>query len=1179
MNNRMDEILSGGIQPSRPELISSLSELRLRIQEGKKYKGSITLEAADGSRIKGLVTTDCHRILLAGNSIAGTSCKVLFGVDSTGLKAGDRISGAIVVSCSLAEKRIPLEAEIVSETVIGSQGEIRNLEEFAALCRKSFREGFRLFTGSSFPELLAGRDREYLPLYAGLSHNPVTYQHLEEFLTAAGLKEPVAISTDRQEKAVYHLETSQKDTLYIFKNNWGYVRIEAEVTGDFLQLEKKVITSEDFIGRAYGLEFIIDRERLHPGRNYGKLRLKTLHQEIELSIEASAGKPAVVEGLPEAKFRAAIARDMLDLQMHRLDYRTWHERGLRDISELLEEEPESSLAVLYDIYLSYSRDDLVRMRQLLALFENGSRTLGSEEEEVWYLYFSKLAGIRKNGARELLSLLRLKLEQSPDQYLYLHLLLQEDPSYEHMSARIMYELEQCYERGCNSPFLYLKAWKMLNDQEALLRRITPFYLQVLRFAAVRDLLSESLYRRAAFLSGSIRSFSEPLYRLLSAGYRKYQCVDILEAICKLIMKGQAYRKEYFQWYALAVEKELRITRLYEYYMETIPEEMADQIPRQIRLYFSYNNTLGEKKRAILYNNVLLHRGDDRTCYLNYQGAIRRFTVQALEKGKISEEYARLYQAMLERPGTLELAEKLVKVLFRWKVEVDHPSVRQVIVCHRAMKQERSYPCRDGVAYVDLYSEDACILFEDEKKRRFRAGISYSCKPLMEVKDIACSCMEMGVSDTGLELYLCREQSRNMEINGRTLEWYQKAEENQEFSEEYRRTVRRKLLEYYRENLADERLLISVLTGDMRRFGEADRVNTAVLLIESGLYEKAFSIVSEFGCEGIPDGLLLRLTSRMIQREDFREEEELLALAEYVFRRGKYDENILLYLVDNSLGSVAYLTELWESARGFGLERVKLEKRILMLSVLTGTMPADEGVVLESYVLNQGQEPVITAFLTWTALCWIYRDLEIPERIVDCLEKLVSRNWELNLICRLALLKQYSFQETLTPQQEKEAEKILALCREKKLAFAFFKDLPLHLIRQYQLENRQFVEERFPQGTRVTIHYCIGKGDETRLPWKSEPLREMIPGIFSKEFLLFYGEVLTSYLTWSVEGEELESQRRQMTLTSMDTEGHSRYRLLNRILAEKAMGNQEKMLTAVDEYLWKDAFTEHFCKIM
>ncbi len=1179
MKNRMEDLLSGQVDQHRPELIISPTELRLQIREGKQYKGSVSLSTADGSNIRGLVTTDCHRVLLADSSIAGDSCTVQFGVDTTGLKEGELVEGSIIISCNLAERKIPFRAEITGEMVAGAEGEIKTLEDFTRLCMKSFRDGFRLFTSPAFAGLLRGKNRPFLPLYKGLSHNPVTYQHLEEFLISTGRKEAVTFVLDKQTKEMHGLDTSQKDTLYLYKNNWGYLRVEVEAEGSFLSVEKKVITSEDFIGRVYGLEYIIHYDRLHQGRNFGRIRLKSVHQETEFVIEADAKGMRTPVSLHEGKLKAAIARDMLNLQLHKIDYRRWYEKGQSLLADLKEWDPESSVAVLYDAYLSYSADDLQRMHKLLSLFRSGSRKLKSEEEEIWYLYLQKLAGIKTKEIADLTGLLRRRLEQNPDQYLYLHLLLQEDPSYEHMPARIMFELEQCYDRGCASPFLYLKAWKMLEEQGSLLRRLTPFYLQVLRFASSKKILSESLYRRCAFLSGSLREFSDPVYQLLLAGYRTYQSTDILEAVCKLIMKGNALKREYFTWYSLAVKKDLRITRLYEYYMETLPEQAADEIPRQVRMYFAYNHTLGEKKRALLYTNVLKNRKTDPACYRNYERMIREFTLQSLEKGRISEVYAYLYQQLLHSPESREQAEKLVKILFCHKVEVKNPSIRNVIVCHYALNKEQSYPCRDGAAYVNLYSEDAALLFEDEKKRRFSSTVAHTCSPMMDAREIARNCMDLGVEDTGLQLYCCKEKGWKMEVNSRTLECFRLAEGNEEFSDGYRRILRQKLLEYYMENQEDERLLISVLSGDMRAYAAVDSVSTAVLMIETGLYEKAFQIVSEFGCEGIPEAALLRLASRMVLKKEFEEDEELLCLAEYVFRQGKYDEILLTYLLDYSIGSIEYLCRLWRCGRGFRLESLQLEKRILVLAVLTGRMPQDAGKILESYILNQGQETVITSFLTWASGCWIYSDVSLAGPVFLYLERLIEKNWKLNLMCRLALLKYYAGLESLNPDQEKEAERILALCSQKKLSFAFFKELPGHLIRPYHLEDKLFVEERFLPGTEVTIHYCLNPEEGEEKNWKSEPLREMLPGIYSREFLLFYGEVLDCYLTYRNQEEELGAGNRRLTLTNIDSDGVSRYKILNRILTSREVGNKARMDTAVEDYLWQDAFTEYYCTLM
>ena len=92
------------------------------------------------------------------------------------------MEGCILISSNLSELQIPVRAVIQEEQVTSSEGGIQTLEDFTKLCMRNLREGFRLFTSERFVKILNGKNRAFLALYKGMSHNPVTYQHMEEFL-------------------------------------------------------------------------------------------------------------------------------------------------------------------------------------------------------------------------------------------------------------------------------------------------------------------------------------------------------------------------------------------------------------------------------------------------------------------------------------------------------------------------------------------------------------------------------------------------------------------------------------------------------------------------------------------------------------------------------------------------------------------------------------------------------------------------------------------------------------------------------------------------------------------------------------------------------------------------------------------------------------------------------------
>ena len=114
------------------------------------------------------------------------------------------------------------------------------LDDFVKLCMKDLRAGFHLFTNPMFIRILNGKNRPFRALYKGLSHNP---RHLSAYGRISGggsRKQPVRLSLDKQQKAVYTLEVSQKDTLYIYKSTWAMCGWRFRCTAISCRLRKRL---------------------------------------------------------------------------------------------------------------------------------------------------------------------------------------------------------------------------------------------------------------------------------------------------------------------------------------------------------------------------------------------------------------------------------------------------------------------------------------------------------------------------------------------------------------------------------------------------------------------------------------------------------------------------------------------------------------------------------------------------------------------------------------------------------------------------------------------------------------------------------------------------------------------------------------------------------------------------
>lgn len=474
------------------------------------------------------------------------------------------------------------------------------------------------------------------------------------------------------------------------------------------------------------------------------------------------------------------------------------------------------------------------------------------------------------------------------------------------------------------------------------------------------------------------------------------------------------------------------------------------------------------------------------------------------------------------------------------------------------------------AYIRLYGKKARILLEDEQRRRYAVTETCRVEPLFTDEELARACGGFAIENPGLLLHLCGEQEEEMQLTAENLAWYQQAARTSAFSSAYRKTVRQKLLEYYLAHPDERETEAAVAELEDSAYAKVDRISTIELLVRYGCYSRAFALTDRYGYEKIPVSCLFRLAHAMILEKEFTEDEELLYLASYVVKQGIYDEIVLCYLRDYFTGSIEDMCSLWDKIRGFQMESDKLEERILTWSVFVRSHPKWEQEMLESYIRQSGKEHVILAYLTYLAIGYFMDGKPLSDQMFDYLDRAWKQGWELDEICRLAMLKHLSTKPQLSEEEEKEAHTLLLAFTKQGLRFAFYKDLPEHLTEGFQIGDRMFIEERQRAEAKVTIHYRTN-AEET---WKSEPMRNMYQGIFVKEFLLFYGEKMEYYLTFTNRQGEGKTEVKTVSMTGEPKAGKTRYQLLNQMKAARVAGDSEKAEKAFRKYLQQEALVRN-----
>ncbi len=1162
--------MGGKFEYEQPELVFSPAKLVIALEAGEIKKGEVYLGAGNNRSIRGFVTVSDSRIVPEAANFQGTAVCLGYEANGVGMKPGDSIAGWFCFTTNIGEYKLPFVIEAQREAIRTSDGQVKNLEEFCKIAKNDFGAAYNLFRAKSFPSIMTEADNRQKAMYAGFSSGAVTYQHLEEFLIGMGLKKPVHISLKAGDAEYYEITENIQESFIIQRSGWGHLRLEIECRGEFLEVFQQTVTDDDFIGSACRVDYIVHSDRMGRGVHTGEIIVRSPYEEVVYHVLASKNPRAQVNvRMVEKRCRLDLYHKYLDYRSGRCTLENWADISIRAIHRLIQEGFDYTEYHLLEAYVLCQEGRIDAAKTILEKYRDRIFTVDELELAGAYLYLCVITGMFPDR-EQALARLRDFFIQKEDSFLLFYLNLRMDKAYEISPAQAVYQMKQQFDRGCIHPLLYQEAWDKISGDPSLLHRLGGFWAQVFYYAARRGLLTEDLLNRAAYLSSFEKSFNRTLYRALSMGYEKYPSDEVLEAICKYIIKDDPRKPEYFLWFSRAVEHGLRITRLYEYYVETMDTSYQQEMPKQLLMYFTYNdNTLAEGKKAYLYAGIVGRKEQEPEIYRSCRENIRAFAGKGLEQGRLDENYAVLYQEFFSEPEDMEEARAITDKLFTFRVYCDNSHIHQVIVRHSQMEQEEVYPCRRGIAYPRLYTPDAVILFQDDKQRRYTATVDYNITPLMDGRQLVPRLLKIGVEDPALLLHYCE----NNRIQVDNLEIFQKLSGAFGMTDAYRESVRRDILNYYASDACGEELDEYLKNMDYSEYAPVDLKTLLEVLISRRLFHQAAELAAKYGCEELEDSSFLKLTSRMIMERRQEEDAVLLAWASRAFRLGKYDETVLRYLMQYRNGPVEELISIWKSARGFDMDTYDLEEKILELLMFTCDYRKEGEQILEAYVEHSGKERIVGAYLTQISYGIFVKEYPMSAYVRQRLEYAYENKWPVNRICRMALFKNIVKQKDAKGRYYKMKEELLAECQRDGLVFSFFRKLPSRLLSPCQLDDKIFLEYHTNPVNTVTLYYALDTGLGGERSYKSEPLKNTFEGIFTKTFTMFYGESLHYYFVVQGPSGPKKTAERVITMNKVEGAPMSKYQLLNQIMAARRLGRSEEVQAKIKQYLRQEQYVK------
>ncbi len=1177
MKDKVERLAKGIFEYEPTDILVSEESLSVEVSAGETFCGKFSVRNRKLSVMKGVLYSSDEHLVLEEKQFVGAENEIHYTVHGEYATPGEVYRGAITVVSECGEIEIPFTIKVVPVSCLTSEGEIRDLFQFAGLAQNDWFEAKRLFAEERFAITVLGDREEEATVYRQVRKSRSLDRALEEFLVYTKKKAPIQIKAD---KAVLRFEPGDKavmERITVTRDTWGYTDVAVETEGDFFMVSSKKLLSESFNGNRCTLEVAVDGAVLAEGNHYGWILLKTPRQCIRIDVVCICERTAREAERKRRAFRAAelkLFRRYFDFRLGKIKAGSYIAEA-ESLVELLLLRLQDGIfgdavcrkkEAAYQMYRAYlaliGKKEKFAENEIAQLRARLERD-GADAELLGALHY--LDAMRQKNAEDVKAYaaqIKLLAERVKESALLLWFRMYTDKRSENGRPLLLEELEERFRRGNRSPLLYFEAAMLWNEEPAMLRGLGAYEFQVLLFALKNGMLQKETVLQFSLLASQSKECTRLLLRCLCLAYKQYGQRDTLQALCTLLIMQGIREKKYHSYFAEACSLQLRIPLLQEYYIYTCDCGPQTKIDQSVLLYFIYGNELEEPYCAFLYAYIVRNRETLSSFYRTYLKRMEQYAVNSIKNGRIDKNLATVYGEVL-RSSLLdeEMAAVLPRLIFSYQVECDNKEMVAVSVLHKEEEQECVVPLKGGTAIVCMYTDDAKLVLADAEGNRYLPGSDCHISRLLHEEELIYRCYELAGENRILLLNLLEKVHNFRTVDVDSVELSKRIVHADGLSETFKQKEIHSLIRYCYDNYQGElldgylsRLKLDYLNGE-------ERNRMIELMVVRGRYDLALDALTKYGMTGVSSKRILRLCERMLLQCDGEQNDMLLLLCHHVFSKGKYDEEIVQYLEHYFYGTTEEMYRIWQCASELQLSTEHLEERLLGQILFAGSYVPEAYQVFLSYRKKKGNLKLVRAYLSQSAYRCFLLGCDLQEEL---LAQMMAEAEEDNEICRLAVLKYFSEKEVLEEEQVRFAEQSMRMFAEKGMIFPFFAGFEGKAELPPCMADKLYVEYQTDPKSKVTISYLFdGEGEERFI---REEMQHVGYGIFVKEFILFYEEVLQYYIAEERNGEAqiTESFYRKLDAVKMHDET-TKYGQINLILAAQDMKDEKTTMEMLENY--------------
>lgn len=1181
MRARIGQIAAGRFNGTKPILAFSEETIDLSVIEGRSEAGSFVIESTNQIKICGIVYSTNPRMECLNPHFEGEKVRIRYQFNSKGLTEGDACEGKFVIVCNQIEYSLSFCARITRLYAEASTGAVKSLDDFTRLAASNWDEAYHLFYNRNFLNTIP-YDNVYERLtYEGFACARPSGQNMEEFLIGVNKKQPVSISVDKSEEIFMASKEPQSGCFTITKDNWGYTEIRLRTDCEFIKLSKPVLTLDDFIGKTYLYEYIIDASAMHAGRNFGRIYIDGVYQSFTIDITAgvrdddgSISDIAVTKDIKECM--VGIMELYTSFRLKRIVTGVWANETISILNHLHALMPDEHMYELMKAQAFIINRQRQEAKWILDDFKHSNP---DKKAPIWgyYLYLMTLLEREPSYVDNMTHEVELIFYENPDSVLLFWVLLFLRDQYFDDSAGKLKDIKYWVLQGCSSPYLYIEAYYLISQDPYLIKELSVFELRILSWAVKEKALTKELAGaifEAVDLAGG---FDNRVYELLTAAYEICPEAEYVGIICSYLIKGHKNDTCFHKWFELGIENKLRLTGLYESYLITMDDRQISPVPKIIQMYFSFDNKLPYRKLAVLYNNIIAAKETEPEVYHKYRKAMGRFAMDQAQLRHIDDNLAVLYEDMLEL-GFIneELSAAFSDIIYTHKLIVFDKRIVRAIIYQNEMKEPQIVPVTDQCAYFELFSNDYVILFEDSRGYRYVKSISYRLQRLMDAEKYLDRCISLSPDRPQYIVSHFKHVRDYSDFTKDDLKLFKPVFYSESFSDSYKAVMGYRILKYCQLHDYEDYVRPFLQSINFDTLQKDARKYLIDMLVSNRLYEKAYDMAMEYGIDMLAAASKVVLCENALKVQHV-DDDFMVQLAISAFKTGKYSDLVLKYLCENYTGPTDELINLWHAADKFSISSMKLDERILEQGIYTQIEPEKISDIFMEYYKRAGNEKLILAYISLVAHGYLHSGGCKADFIFDIIEKRFIGNRTLNDACQLALLKHFAEKTDITQAELEIEDTLLKYYIYNNMYFDFFARLDYRLLEKYFIYDKAFLQYESTPGTHVVLHYSR---DEDGEEFNSEDMVEMYDGIYVKTFVIFFGELIRYYITEEHDNSIEVKESNRLTCNNIPGDNdHSRYNLINEMIISDTLSDETTLKSNIDEYKRLDAATKQLFKLI